>query len=132
MYEGVSTSAQTQIGETCDLLITIGSHQDSTLNPYLFTLTLDVLTEHIRELAPRCMLFADNIVLLGESKKDLNERLETWTQALETHDFRLSRSKTEYMECKFNKRRNVSNLEVKFGDHILLQVTRFKYLRSII
>ncbi|KAH1214992.1 Craniofacial development protein 2 [Glycine max] len=53
----------------------------------------------------------DDIVLLGESREELNERLETWRRALETHGFRLSRSKSEYMECKFNKRRRVSNSE---------------------
>ncbi|KAH1199390.1 hypothetical protein GmHk_18G052760 [Glycine max] len=72
---------------------------------------MDVLTEQIQEIAPRCMLFADDIVLLGESREELNERLETWRRALETHGFRLSRSKSEYMECKFNKRRRVSNSE---------------------
>ncbi|KAL5141886.1 hypothetical protein HKD37_09G025150 [Glycine soja] len=41
-------------------------------------------------------------------------------------------SKSEYMECKFNKRRRVSNSEVKIGDHIIPQVTRFKYLGSVI
>ncbi|RZC11806.1 Solanesyl diphosphate synthase 3, chloroplastic/mitochondrial [Glycine soja] len=107
-------------------------HCLSILSPYLFTLILDVLTEQIQEIAPRCMLFADDIVLLGESREELNERLETWRRALETHGFRLSRSKSEYMECKFNKSRRVSNSEVKIGDHIIPQVTRFKYLGSVI
>ncbi|KAH1225912.1 Cleavage and polyadenylation specificity factor subunit 2 [Glycine max] len=128
----VSTSVRTQGGESDDFPITIGLHQGSTLSPYLFTLILDVLTEQIQEIAPRCMLFADDIVLLGESREELNERLETWRRALETHGFRLSRSKSEYMECKFNKRRRVSNSEVKIGDHIIPQVTRFKYLGSVI
>ncbi|RZB98883.1 LINE-1 retrotransposable element ORF2 protein [Glycine soja] len=132
MYDRVSTSVRTQGGESDDFPITIGLHQGSTLSPYLFTLILDVLTEQIQEIAPRCMLFADDIVLLGESREDLNERLETWRRALETHGFRLSRSKSEYMECKFNKRRRVSNSEVKIGDHIIPQVTRFKYLGSVI
>jgi hypothetical protein len=39
---------------------------------------LDVLIEHIQELAPRCMLLADDIVLLGESGEELNGKLETW------------------------------------------------------
>ncbi|KAH1255661.1 Retrovirus-related Pol polyprotein from type-2 retrotransposable element R2DM [Glycine max] len=132
MYDRVSTSVRTQGGESDDFPITIGLHQGSTLSPYLFTLILDVLTEQIQEIAPRCMLFADDIVLLGESREELNERLETWRRALETHGFRLSRSKSEYMECKFNKRRRVSNSEVKIGDHIIPQVTRFKYLGSVI
>ncbi|RZB91510.1 Carbon catabolite repressor protein 4-like 2 isoform B [Glycine soja] len=132
MYDRVSTSVRTQGGESDDFPITIGLHQGSTLSPYLFTLILDVLTEQIQEIASRCMLFADDIVLLGESREELNERLETWRRALETHGFRLSRSKSEYMECKFNKRRRVSNSEVKIGDHIIPQVTRFKYLGSVI
>ncbi|KAH1202758.1 Craniofacial development protein 2 [Glycine max] len=132
MYDRVSTSVRTQGGESDDFPITIGLHQGSTLSPYLFTLILDVLTEQIQEIAPRCMFFADDIVLLGESREELNERLETWRRALETHGFRLSRSKSEYMECKFNKRRRVSNSEVKIGDHIIPQVTRFKYLGSVI
>ncbi|KAL5187393.1 Craniofacial development protein 2 [Glycine soja] len=74
----------------------------------------------------------ETLVLLGESREELNERLETWRRVLETHGFRLSRNKSEYMECKFNKRRRVSNSEVKIGDHIIPQVTRFKYLGSVI
>ncbi|KAL5171178.1 hypothetical protein HKD37_11G032712 [Glycine soja] len=104
MYDRVSTSVRTQGGESDDFPITIGLHQGSTLSPYLFTLILDVLTEQIQEIAPRCMLFADDIVLLGESREELNERLETWRRALETHGFRLSRSKSEYMEWDVNHR----------------------------
>jgi len=44
-----------------------------------------------------------------------------WRQALEAYGFRLSRSKTEYMECKFSKRRSVSSVEVKVRDHIIPQ-----------
>lgn len=36
------------------------------------------------------------------------------------------------MRCKFNKKRSVSNLEVKVGDHIIPQVTQFKYLGFVI
>ena len=132
MYDDATTNVRTQSGSTEDFSITIGLHQGSALSPYLFTLVLDVLTEHIQELAPRCMLFADDIVLVGESREEINEKIETWRQALETHGFRLSRSKTEYMECKFSRRQNTPSIEVKVGDHIIPQVTKFKYLGSII
>lgn len=36
------------------------------------------------------------------------------------------------MECKFNKRQCTLSFEVKVGDHIIPQVTRFKYLGSIV
>ncbi|KAH1250174.1 LINE-1 retrotransposable element ORF2 protein [Glycine max] len=116
MYDRVSTSVRTQGGESDDFPITIGLHQGSTLSPYLFTLILDVLTEQIQEIAPRCMLFADDIVLLGESREELNERLETWRRALETHGFRLSRSKSEYMECTDQAKGKVLSDCGKTGD----------------
>lgn len=38
----------------------------------------------------------------------------------------------EYMEVKFNKRINISNIEVKVGDYIIPKVTQFKFLRPVI
>lgn len=110
IYEWVSTSIWTHGGEVDDFPITISLHQGSTLIPCLFTLILDVLTEHIQELALRGILFVDDTILLEESKENLNEMLETWRRVLETHSFRLSKSKMEYMECKFNKIISVSNV----------------------
>lgn len=121
-----------QGGKTSNFSTTIDLHQGSTLSPCLFTLILDVIVENIQWVTLRCMFFANDIILLGESKEDLNERLKTSSQALETHDFHLRRSKTSYMECKFNKRIRVFNLEVKIEDHIIPQVTQFKYLGSVI
>ncbi|XP_024635204.1 WD repeat-containing protein ATCSA-1 isoform X1 [Medicago truncatula] len=78
------------------------------------------------------LLSADDVVLVGESREEVNGRLETWRQALEAYGFRLSRSKTECMECNFSRRRSRSTLEVKVGDHFIPQVTRFKYLGSFV
>ena len=36
------------------------------------------------------------------------------------------------MECKFSKRNTNPIVDVKLGNHIVPQVTRFKYLGSII
>jgi len=49
------------------------------------------------------MLFADDIVLVDETGPEVNAKLELWRQTLESRGFRLSRTKTEYMECKFSK-----------------------------
>jgi hypothetical protein len=93
MYERALTRVKTQDRATDDFSITIELHQRSTLDSYFFTLVLDVLTKHIQELAPRCMFFVDDVVLLGESNEKLNWRLETWRQALEVYGFCLSRTR---------------------------------------
>jgi hypothetical protein len=46
--------------------------------------------------------FADDVVLVDESRTRVDQKLELWRQTLEAKVFRLSRSKTEYMKCDFN------------------------------
>ena len=64
----------------------------------------------------KCTLFADDVVLIEESWKDVNCQLEIWRETLESKDFRLSRNRIEYIECKFNKRQTNDNLDVKIGE----------------
>lgn len=132
MYEGVTTSVRTPSGETKDFPIGIGLHQGSALSPYLFNLTIDVLTRGIQKPIPYCMLFADDIVLVEESRETVNSQIELWRQTLEAKGFRLSRSKTEYMHCKFSKRQTSDDVEVKMGEDVIPQVSKFKYLGSIL
>ena len=49
------------------------------------------------------MLFADDIILINESLSEINYKLELWRHSLETKGFRLSKTKTKYMMCKFRK-----------------------------
>ena len=48
------------------------------------------------------MLFADDVVLVDETRVGVNRKLELWRQTLESKGFRLSRTKTEYMRCDFS------------------------------
>ena len=66
---------------------------------------MDEITKSIHEDIPWCMLFADDIVLIDETKKRVNKKLELWRQTLKTPRFTLSRSNIEYMECKFRKKK---------------------------
>ena len=112
MYEGVRTRVRTLAGETIDFPIRIGLHQCSALSPYLFNLVLDALTTSIQEEIPKCMLFADDIVILGDSKVEINWKLELWRRTLESKGFRISRSKTEYMHCSFSYRQVHEDIEI--------------------
>ena len=47
------------------------------------------------------MLFADDVVLVDERRAEVNRKLELWRQTLDFKDFRLSKTKTEYMRCNF-------------------------------
>jgi hypothetical protein len=47
------------------------------------------------------MLFADDVVLVDDSRAGVNRKLELWKHVLESKGFRLSRAKTKYMMCDF-------------------------------
>ena len=78
-------------GITSDFSITIGLHQGSVLSPFLFAIVMDVLTRAIQDEIPWCMLFADDIFLVDETRAGVNAKLELWRQTLESRGFRLSR-----------------------------------------
>ncbi|VFQ76447.1 unnamed protein product [Cuscuta campestris] len=100
--------------------------------PFLFALVMDVLTQGVQEGVPWCMLFADDIVLIDDTREGLSDKLERWRLALETKGFRISRNKTKYMECRFSGRETESEVEVRIDSHVVPKVDRFRYLGSVI
>ena len=48
------------------------------------------------------MLFADDIVIIDETRNGLSSRLELWRHTLKSRGFRLIRLKTEYLQYGFN------------------------------
>ena len=131
MYEGSRTSVRTPGGVTNDFFVGMGLHQDSALNPFLFTLVMDVLTRGIQDELPWYMLFADDIVLIDETRQGANDKLERSRHTLESRGFRVSRSKTEYLHCCFNGRVDAGG-EVTLDLRPIPKVEKFKYLGSII
>ncbi|KAI0498557.1 hypothetical protein KFK09_019445 [Dendrobium nobile] len=68
MYAGPVTCVQTQGGLTKYFPITVGLHQGSALSSYLFALVMDILTRHLQEDVPWCMLFVDDILLIHKTR----------------------------------------------------------------
>ncbi|KAL6531334.1 acyl-CoA-binding domain-containing protein 4 [Orobanche minor] len=132
MYEGASTSVRTNVGRTEEFPITIGVHQGSALSPFLFVIVMDELTRGIQNDVPWCMMFADDIVLIDETKVGVQQKLELWRDTLEARGFRLSRSKTEYMECRFSNNSDREAERITFDGKVVHGSTFFRYLGSII
>ena len=76
------------------------------MSPYLFALVMDKVTRDIQGDIHWCMLFADDVVLVDESRAGVNRKLELWRRTLESKGFRLSRTKTEYIMCNFSASRH--------------------------
>ncbi|KAK4706750.1 hypothetical protein R3W88_033714 [Solanum pinnatisectum] len=56
---------------------------------------------HIQGEVPCCMLFTYDIVLIDGTRDGVNNRLEVWKQSLKSKGFKLSKTKIEYLKCKF-------------------------------
>jgi len=78
------------------------------------------------------MLFADDVVLIDETRGRVNTKLERWRDTLEDKGFRLSQSKTEYLHCHFSVSEGGVANEVAIEGAVISRVKRFRYLSSII
>jgi hypothetical protein len=78
------------------------------------------------------MLFADDIVLIDETIDGLNDKLERWRVALESEGFRISRTKSEYLECNFSNEQVDPEMSVKIEGQAIRKNDNFRYLGSII
>ena len=58
--------------------VTVVLHQGSSLSPLFFIFIMDVLAEETRTKPPWAMLFADDLVLVGETVEEVEEELERW------------------------------------------------------
>jgi hypothetical protein len=131
MYDNVVTSVRTIDGGTNDFPINIELHQGSALSPYLFALVMDEITRDIQGGIPWCMLFADDMVLVDESMTGVDQKLELWRQTLEAKGFRLTRSKTEYMECDVSAITQEER-DVRLDGQVVSKKETFHYLGSML
>ena len=96
MCESSVTAVRCPAGLTDSFKVKVRLHQGSALSPFLFAMAMDRLTDKIRHESPWTMMFADDTVICGESRQQVEANLERWRYALERRGIKLSSSKTEY------------------------------------
>ena len=82
------------------------------------------------------MLFADDIVLVGENMEEVSQRLDVWRLALEGKGLRINISKTEYsyIEYEYDEREQVDETRsaMIISGVEVSEVESFKYLGSFV
>ncbi|KAF3683907.1 ATP-dependent RNA helicase A-like protein [Capsicum annuum] len=61
---------------------------------------------------------ADDVVLINETRKRVNDKLDIGRQTLESKGFWLSRTKTEYLKCKFSDVSQENDVVVKLDSQL--------------
>ena len=132
MHDKAITFVKTTIRETNEFLIIIYLYQRFVLSSYLFILVIYELTKYIQDDISWYMSFADDIVLIDETKSKVNAKLEVWRETLKSKSFKISKTKIEYIKHNFSKNRNINEEIVKIASQEVLRSKKCKYLGSII
>ena len=83
MYKEVETSVKLE-GEMLEWFkIKVGVHQGSVLSPLLFAIVMDAITENV-EKGMKEFLYADDLVIMGDSWEEVEEKYVRWKDALES------------------------------------------------
>ena len=83
MYEGCKTVLRCAVGTTESFKVKVGLHQESALSLFLFAMIMDRIMDEVKREPLWTMLFADDIVICKETRKEVKWRLECWRHALE-------------------------------------------------
>ena len=75
MYEDATTKVILNGRESNTFSVMVGIHQGSVFSPLLFIIVLEALSREFREGLPMELLYADDLVLMAESKELLMEKL---------------------------------------------------------
>ena len=77
------------------------------------------ISKFIWETVSWCILFADDIVLVAETKEEVRNKLEEWREVLESKGMRISHTKTEYLRCDFSGTSPVGEPKVSIGEEVV-------------
>ena len=76
MYQNVRSRVRVNGECSEEFEVKVGVHQGSVLSPLLFIMVLEALSLEFRTGCPWELLYADDLVIVAESLKELNERLK--------------------------------------------------------
>jgi len=84
MYTGAKTVVRTVYGSSNGFEVKVGMHQGSALSPLQFLMVMEALSREFRVALPWELLYADDLVVIAETKDALIKRLNEWKDFVTT------------------------------------------------
>ncbi|XP_057315016.1 uncharacterized protein LOC130656204 [Hydractinia symbiolongicarpus] len=97
MYSNARSCVKIKNSLSDEFSVNVGVHQGSVLSPLLVVLVLEALSMEFRTGCPWELLYADDLVLIAESMKELVEKFEKWKKGLEEKGLRVNTAKSKVM-----------------------------------
>ena len=109
-YEGAETKVRVGSGLSEEFSVKVGVHQGSVLSPLLFAMVIDEATKNARNGWMKQILYADNLVLMGETMEELRENLDEWKEAFESKGMRVNLGETKLRVSGMEEKRSTVRL----------------------
>ncbi len=141
MYEQVTSCVRGKDGLTEIFPCNRGVRQGCLLSPISFALFLNDLNNHIKMFSDGIMLddtpvhtllYADDLVLIGKDKKDLQKQLDALENFTNSLNIEVNLGKTKVMVVQKNKKKSIGKSRKKnvwkLGDKEIEECNLYKYL----
>lgn len=126
LYVNTNSRVKCAAGTSDSFPIQVGVHQGSALSPLLFITIMDTITRDLQNNTPWTLLYADDVMLATNTRKELQEQVQAWCDRLSQFGLRLNITKTEYMET------NPTVGTITVNGENLKKTTHFRYLGSVL
>ena len=110
--KAVKLLSQVDEGLLSSFSVKVGVHQGSAFSPLLLIMVMDALTEGVRDGSLMELLYADDLVLCGESLNEVMDKFGRWKNAVEGKLLRVNIDKTKGMQLLFGKKSSVSKVDL--------------------
>lgn len=97
LYDDTRSRVCVAGGTSEEFNVKVGVHQGSSLSPLLFILVMEEATKDCRRGELRELLYADDLVLTGESKEEVEQMFKDWKREMESKGLKVNIEKTKMM-----------------------------------
>ena len=103
LYDGTTSRVKTVAGKSEKFKIGVGVHQGSALSPLLFIAVMEEATKECRGEGLFELLYADDLVLTGETREEAKEMFIRWKSGIERRGLKINMEKTKVMVSGRNR-----------------------------
>jgi hypothetical protein len=97
MYRRSCTSVRVAGGLSEKFEVKVGVHQGSVLSPVLFVIVMNALARELGGELPWTLLYADDILLIAKTERELRDKIKRWKDGLEVKGLKMNVGKTKVM-----------------------------------
>ena len=124
-----------------------GLKQGDSLSPLLFNLVMDQVTKdcnnklrskktkigywNLQPIYVQALTYADDVVLIADSKEKLQEIVTTWVENLKLRNLDINANKSKVLYITKKKEEETGNPKITVGTDELEAVNQFKYLGTM-